>query len=117
MTAVGEVRRAGKTKLRRGFYSRVLDEAEGLELKVALEVKGLDQEIALLRLTIRRLLEQEPENLELLLRATNTLARLVKSKYGLSTEDNVALKDTILNVLKELAIPLGVKLGERFIGK
>ena len=72
-----------KAKLGRGFYSRVLDEAEGLDLRVALEVKGLDQEIALLRLGIKRLLEQEPENLELLLRATNTLARLVKSRYGI----------------------------------
>jgi hypothetical protein len=114
--AVREARKGSKTP-RPGFYSRVLDEAERMELQVALEVKGLDEEIALLRWKIRSLLEKDPEDIKLLLQAANTLARLVKSRYNLSQDDDATLRDTIMNVLKELALPLGVKVGEKLLGK
>jgi hypothetical protein len=93
----------------------VLDEAERMELQVALEVQGLDEEIALLRWKLRSLLEKEPENIKLLLQATNTLARLVKSRYNLSRDEDATLKDTILKVLKELALPLGMKMGGKLL--
>ena len=88
-----------------------------MDLQVALEVKGLDEEIALLRWKIRSLLEKDPEDIKLLLQAANTLARLVKSRYNLSQDDDATLRNTIVNVLKELALPLGVKVGERLLGK
>jgi hypothetical protein len=93
----------------------VLDEAERMELQVALEVQGLDEEIALLRWKLRSLLEKEPENIKLLLQAANTLARLVKSRYNLSRDEDATLKDTILKVLKELALPLGMKMGGKLL--
>jgi hypothetical protein len=52
----------GKRKISpRGFYSRALDEAEKLELEEASHVEGIDEEIALLRVKLRELLEEQPE--------------------------------------------------------
>ena len=44
-----------------GFYSRVLDESEQLDLALAPDVEGIDDEIALLRVKIKSVLENDPE--------------------------------------------------------
>ncbi len=95
-----------------GFYSKVLDEAEQLDFELAAGVEGFDDEIALLRVKIKSLLENDPENVKLLMEATNTLARLVKTKYNISKEQRKGLKEAIGNVLKDIAIPLGIKVVE-----
>ena len=94
---------------RRGFYSKALDEAEVLDFEFAQGVEGLDDEIALLRLKIKSLLENDPDNLKLIMEATNTLARLVRTRYKISSDQKKSLTIAIGNVLKELAVPLGVK--------
>jgi hypothetical protein len=94
-----------------GFYSRVLDEAERLDFELASGVEGIDGEIALLRVKIKSLLESEPENISLLMQATNTLAHLVKTKYNISKEQRKGLKAAIGNVLKDIALPLGIGIG------
>jgi hypothetical protein len=95
-----------------GFYSKVLDEAEQLDFELAAGVDGIDGEIALLRVKIKSLMESDPENIRLLMEATNTLARLVKTKYNISKEQRQGLKEAIGNVLKDIAIPLGIKVVE-----
>ena len=94
---------------RQDFYSKVLDEAEALELAEAAGVEGLDGEIAVIRLKLRQLLEEQPERIDLQLRLANTLARLIRTRYNISTEEKKTLKDAIATVLKEVAIPLGLK--------
>ena len=93
------------------FYARVLDQAEALELKEAMAVEGVSDEIALLRVKIQSLLENDPENVKLLLDATNALARLVKTRYNLEKEQGKGLKEAIANVLKDIAVPLGIGIG------
>jgi hypothetical protein len=93
------------------FYARVLDEAEALELEEAFDVEGVSDEIALLRVKIQSLLEKDPENVKLLVEATNALARLVKTRYNLEKEQGKGLKEAIANVLKDIALPLGVGIG------
>ena len=95
-----------------GFYSKVLDEAEQLDFELASGVEGFDDEIALLRVKIKSLLENEPENITLLMQATNTLVRLVKTKYNISKEQRQGLKEAIGNVLKDIAVPLGIGVAE-----
>jgi uncharacterized protein YjcR len=95
-----------------GFYSKVLDEAEQLDFELAAGVEGFDDEIALLRVKIKSLLENDPENIKLILQATNTLTRLVKAKYNISKEQKKGLKEAIENVLKDIAIPLGIGIGQ-----
>jgi hypothetical protein len=93
-----------------GFYSKVLDEAEQLDFELASGVEGIDGEIALLRVKIKSLLESDPENIKLLMRATESLAKLVKTKYNISKEQKQGLKEAIGNVLRDIAIPLGIKV-------
>ena len=95
-----------------GFYSKVLDEAEQLDFELASGVEGFDDEIALLRVKIKSILENDPENIRLLMEATSTLANLVKTKYKISKEQRKGLKEAIENVLKEIAIPLGIGIGQ-----
>ncbi|GAI30587.1 unnamed protein product [marine sediment metagenome] len=42
------------------------------------------------------------------MQATNTLAGLVKTRYNISKEQRKGLKEAIGNVLKDIAIPLGI---------
>lgn len=94
-----------------GFYSRVLDEAEQLDFELASGVDGIDDEIALLRVKIKSILTREPENIKLIMQATNTLARLVRTRYNMSKDQKRGLREAIANVLRDVAIPLGIGLG------
>ncbi len=94
-----------------GFYSKVLDEVEKLDFELAAGVDGIDDEIALLRVKIKSLLEHDPENIKLMMQATNTLAGLVKTRYNISKEEKKGLKEAMSNVLKEVAVPLGIGIG------
>ena len=94
-----------------GFYSKVLDEAEQLDFQLATGVEGVDDEIALLRVKIKSLLERDPENIKLIMQATNTLVRLVRTRYNIGKEDRKGLKEAIGNVLRDVALPLGIGLG------
>ena len=94
---------------RRGFYSRALNEANELDFELAHDVEGVDDEIALLRVKIKSLLENDPENVRLIMQATNALARLVTTRYKISSDQKKSLTNAIGNVLKELALPLGIK--------
>ncbi len=93
-----------------GFYSKVMDEAEQLDFELASGVEGFDGEIALLRVKIKSLLENDPENIKLLMQATGSLVKLVKAKYNITKEQKQGLKEAIGNVLKDIAIPLGIKV-------
>ncbi|MGD9115629.1 MAG: hypothetical protein PVJ61_00385 [Dehalococcoidia bacterium] len=95
-----------------GFYTRALDEAERIDFELAVGVEGFDDEIALLRVKIKSLLANDPENIKLLMEATNTLVRLVKAKYKISKEQKQGLKEAIENVLKDVALPLGLGIGQ-----
>ena len=94
-----------------GFYSKVLDETERLDFELATGVEGIDDEIALLRVKIKSLLERDPENIKLIMRATNALERLVRTRYSISQEDRKGLKEAIGNVLRDVALPLGIGIG------
>ena len=91
-----------------GFYSKILDEKEQLDYKHAVEVEGLDAEIALLRVKIKTQVEHHPENIKLITQATNALVRMVIAKYNLSKDDKTGIKEAVRNVLKEVALPLGI---------
>ena len=98
-----------KEPARRGFYLPALDDVSALKLEEARGMQGLDEEIALLRLKLRELLQEQPGEIELHLRAATVLANLVKVRYAVSKEEKKGLKEAITRVLTELAVPLGVK--------
>jgi len=45
------------------------------------------------------------------MQATNTLAGLVRTKYNINKEDKKGLKEAIANVLRDVALPLGIGIG------
>ncbi len=94
---------------RESFYGRALTEAESANLEEAARVEGLDDEIALLRLKLRELVEQHPENIEIQMKAASTLARLMRTRYRITKEQKESLKQAIAKTLIEVALPLGVK--------
>ena len=49
------------------------------------------------------------------LAVANTLARLLRTRYNLGQHEGKGIKDAITNVLTDLAVPLGVNLGSKFI--
>ena len=59
----------------------------------------------------RAFLEREPENIKVIMDATNTLARLLKIRFDISKEQKKGLKEAIGNVLRDIAIPLGIGIG------
>ena len=100
-------KKAKQNARKHGFYSRALDEAERIELEEAGYVEGVDEEIALLRIKLRELVEQCPERFDLYLEGANTIARLVRTRYQISKEQKKSLKEAIAKVLAEVAAPLG----------
>ena len=103
--------RGNQNARKHGFYSRVLDEAEQLDFELATGVEGIDDEIALLRVKIKSILENDPDNIKLIMQVTNALARLVRTRYNISKEDKKGLKEAIGNVLRDVALPLGISIG------
>ena len=101
--------RGKEKKPKRSFYAKALDEAEGLDFELAQDVDGIDDEIALLRLKIKSLLERDPDNIKLIMEATDALSRLVMARYKMGSAHKKALVNAIGGVLKDLALPLGIK--------
>ena len=102
----------GKQKARKpNFYSRVFSEAEQIDFELASGVNGIDDEIALLRVEIKSILKNEPQNVKLIVNATNALERLIRTKYKISKEQRKGLKEAIGNVLRDVALPLGIGIG------
>ena len=88
------------------FYAKVLAEAEKLDFETAGSFDGIDDEITLLRVKIKYVVEKDPENVKLIMAATHMLAKLVKTRYNISQKQNTGLEETIGNVLKNYALPL-----------
>jgi hypothetical protein len=94
--------RKGKKKALTDFYAQALTEAEKFELSQAEEVEGLDEEIALLRLRLKEMLNEHPENISLFLRGVELLMKAVSTKYRLSKDDKDNLGDAVSEVLKDI---------------
>jgi hypothetical protein len=90
-----------------GFYSNVFDDSEKRNLKMAYQIKGLDEEINLLRVKIKSVAERDPQNLRLISQAVVSLARLLRIRETNSKKEP-HLGQAIENVIREIGIPLGV---------
>jgi len=110
-SGAGRKRKSPKESKQTDFYAKVLDEAERLDFEIASGVNGIDDEIALLRVKIKSILEHDPENVKLIMQATNALERLIRTRYKITREQRKGLKEAIGNVLREVALPLGIGIG------
>jgi len=84
--------RGNQNARKHGLYSRVLDEDQMLQLDRARAVKGIDEEIAAMRVKLRTLLEKYPGRIDLQMRATGTIARMVRTRSNIGKAvDNCVL--------------------------
>ncbi len=90
------------------FYSKALDDAEKLEFETASGVDGIDQELALLRVEIKAILQDNPKNIKDIVAVTNALDKLVKTRYHITKEQRKGLKEAMGHVIKDIALPLGL---------
>ncbi len=93
-----------------GFYSSVLDDSQKQALKQASAVKGLDEEIDILRLKIKSLVKNDPDNIQLISQATLSLARLIKISEKLESAKQDKLYLALKHVVEDVAVPLGLNL-------
>ena len=86
----------------RWFYEQSVSEAERAQLAAASEVEGLDAEIALLRMRLRKLFAERPRDFALALRGLDVLRRLIVARYALSKADNQALAEMAPGIMAYL---------------
>jgi hypothetical protein len=87
---------------RRGFYSDALSEAEQLLLDQARDMEGLDEEIAMLRVHLRKALEASPDDLRLVTLGVDMLVKAVAAQYRLSPKARRDLAGHLTNLLNSL---------------
>jgi hypothetical protein len=105
-----------KKKAADAFYAQALSQAEQVELRQAWDVEGLDEEIALLRLRLKQMLSEHPENMPLLLRAIELLVKAVGTRYRLSKDAKENLTDAVTGVLKEVGVAMLPEAITHFLG-
>jgi hypothetical protein len=101
--------RGNQNARKHGLYSRVLDEGQKLQLDKARAVKGLDEEIAIMRVKLLTLIDKYPERIDLQMRVIATIARMVRTRFDITAGGNRSLKDAIGKVITDIAVPLGIK--------
>jgi hypothetical protein len=92
------------------FYVDVLNPQQQIDYAKAALLKGLDEEIALLRTVIKTILNDDPENTRMLVAATNLLVKLVKTRYSIMPEEKPGLGEAIQNIFTDVGIPFGLSL-------
>ena len=86
-----------------GFYESAVPAGDKVALAVAREVEGLDEEIAVLRVRLRRALEEHPENMTLMLKGVEMLVKAVSAGYRLSKDAKADLSESVRGTLEEYA--------------
>jgi len=92
-----------------GYYSNVLDAEQQQDFEQAINVEGLDEEIALMRVKIKSLIQKDPDNLKLITQAFNALTKLIIAKYDVPKDDKKTFMEIVSNVLSHV-IPAGFAL-------
>lgn len=92
---------------RERFYAEAMEDAAP-ELELASAVRGVDDEIALMRMLIRRAVREG--DLEETRRAIDTLCRALKVQYALEGRSAEGLAGSLAKVLDEVGNELGMAL-------
>lgn len=110
--------KGNRNAAKKNFYSKIFDEAEKLDLDDAAGIKGIDEEIALLRMEIKKAIAGGDErNLLLLVKAAAALDKLIRTRYQISASQRHGIKEAIENVINNILVPLGLNIGSAVIAK
>lgn len=91
------------TRRTRSFYARALTAADRTALEDARAVEGLDDEIALLRVEIRRLIETEEPDARVLQGAMRLLVQTLVAQHRLAGSEAENLSEAVARVVEEFA--------------
>lgn len=91
-----------------GFYSKKLSKREKAAVEAASNLKGLQEEIALVRAKIEAITKSGSENVPVLMLAISGLVKLLKAEHMLRQNDPHSFSEEIKNMLREKAIPDGM---------
>jgi hypothetical protein len=100
--ASGEAARRGPERRATSIYLRAMDASDADIFDAALGAEGLDDEVALLRLRIRKLLEESPVDEALLQGGLRLLLQAVGTRHRLNGNQADDLSDAVANLLEEL---------------
>jgi hypothetical protein len=89
-----------------GFYRSALSQAERLALSEAAEMRGLDDEIAVLRVKLRSALEENPQDVKLMFKGVELLVKALAARFRLSQGEEDELSERVEAVLRDLGAPL-----------
>jgi hypothetical protein len=92
----------GRQAAARNFYRQALDQAERLDLERAQEIEGLDDEIALMRVRLKRAVQEHPQDVQLLVKGLDILMRAVGARYRLSPKSRKDLTENLAATLNSL---------------
>jgi hypothetical protein len=110
--------KGNRNAAKKSFYSKIFDEAEKLDLDDAAGIVGIDEEINLLRMEIKKAIAGGDErNLLLLVKAASALDRLIRTRYQITASQRHGLKEAIENVINNILVPMGVSIGSAVITK
>jgi hypothetical protein len=107
-----------KNAFKHGLYSKAMQEMEKKDYNRAAGVEGIEQEIALLRLEILKVINGgSTKNLKLILKAADVLDKMVRTNYKITLPQRKSIKDAMGNIIKDILVPLGVNVGTAAITK
>jgi len=102
----------------RSLYQSALEGAEQEQLEIARRMRGIDEEIAVLRVKLRSAIEASKRNegydrkdLELMMKGISLLVRAVSARYKLSQQAEQDLAANLANVIEGVG---GLLMPERF---
>jgi len=82
------------------FYRSVLEETD--TLAEATSTEGLSDEVALLRVLLRRQLAERPENVELTLKGLHLLVRMVVAQFRLAGVDSEQMEARTQELIQQM---------------
>lgn len=89
------------------FYAACISTSAEI-MERAAQVEGLDQEITLLRATLKRHIDERPQDMELMLKGVRLLVQAVAARYRMSpqrAEELGATLEAATRALKEQFLP------------
>ena len=120
---VQEKRRRGgqqgnKNALKHGYYSKIFNGEDKHDYCLAGSVEGIDQEIALIRHVIKTVAKEKDEkSLSILVRATNSLNRLLRTRLKIQPFDEAALRRSLTKLINEVTLQAGITPISDVIGR
>ena len=102
-----------------GFYSAKLDEMEQHDFLEAVLYDGIDDEIALLRVKLKSVIANDPQNIRLIMQLIGSIDKALGIRIKLGIYDKKGAREAFSNVLHDIVIPLGfaIDIGKSLFNK